>query len=67
MEGNTTGKSLNDITIGQVKEVIRKCEDRYEVYGVDVCRLNVLPCEKAILKGECVAVHKLLEDGDSNG
>lgn len=42
--------------IEQIHHVMSKCQYRRDMYGVGICSLNVLPCEKVLYKGDCEAV-----------
>ena len=44
-----------------ILQSIKKCHWRKNVYGVDICTGNVLPCVRAIEKGDCEIIQKFAE------
>lgn len=42
--------------------VMQKCGYRRDVGGVGICSLNVAPCERVFLRGECEAVAEWIQN-----
>lgn len=42
-----------------IKEIVSKCEWKKEVFGVDICNGNCIPCKNVITSGQCDALIKV--------
>ena len=49
------------MTDKEFQESIKKCHWRKNVYDVDICTGNVLPCARTIEKGDCEIIQKFAE------
>ena len=58
-----TDKEFQEIILQSIK----KCHWRKNMYGVDICTGNVLPCAKAIEKGDCEIIKQKFADDKKEG
>lgn len=50
---------LSDEDVDNINKLIKTCRYRVERYGL--CKMAILPCERAIDKGECATIIEYMD------
>ena len=55
------------VTQEQIDDTIKNCPYKMRLYDIDVCRVDVYPCERVIDSGQCDTLIKLFRGGSVDG
>lgn len=51
---------MTDELYEKILKAIKECEWKNSEFGVDVCKMEILPCQRAIDAGKCPVIIKIM-------